>query len=69
MLSRHYCPRHDVALEVTLDGGPILYQCAQGHSIYAADLDLEYVPRNPVIQPALFEAPTNQPALFEVGAR
>jgi hypothetical protein len=51
MLSRHYCPRHDVAL----DDGPVLYRCSHGHSIYAADLDFEYVPRNPVIQPALFQ--------------
>ena len=37
------CPRH----HVTLDGGPILFQCPQGHSVYAADLDNEYRPTSP----------------------
>lgn len=39
------CPRHDVALA----GGPVQFTCPEGHGVYAADLDNEFVPRTPVI--------------------
>jgi len=35
------CPRHPL---VSLDGGPVLFWCADGHNVPAADLDNEFRP-------------------------
>ncbi len=35
---RPSCTRHHLAV----DGGPVLYWCPAGHSVYAADLDNDF---------------------------
>lgn len=37
------CPIH----RVPLDGGPVRYRCSHGHAVAAADVNVEYTPRNP----------------------
>lgn len=39
------CPRHGDPLA----GGPVLFDCPKGHSVYAADLDPEFVPTGRVV--------------------
>jgi hypothetical protein len=37
------CPRHS---HIALDGGPVLFRCEPyGHSVFAADISHEFMPR------------------------
>lgn len=38
------CPRPDHSTS-RLSGGPVLYECPQGHSVWDADLDHEFKPK------------------------
>ncbi|NUR83552.1 MAG: hypothetical protein HOY71_05630 [Nonomuraea sp.] len=45
MNTRTHCPQ----CHSELDEGPIMYRCNQCHrAVYAADLENEYVPRQPI---------------------